>query len=133
MAATKTNFPIRARATGAERSSFLNQACGGDAELRSEVESLISSHNQAGDSIEGMAAEAATKMPSVEQGSIEGKQIGHYHGEKTIADMLEGIGRLLRVCESLDSGAYSRVYILDKDRKWSKHSFALVKWQLDLA
>jgi len=85
----------------AERSSFLNQACGGDAELRSEVESLISSHNEAGNSIEGMAAEAATKMLSAEQGSIEGKQIGHYHGEKTIADMLEGIGRLLRCANHL--------------------------------
>ena len=62
----------------AERSAFLNQACGDDATLRNEVESLISSHEQAGDSIEIMAAEAATKMLSAEQGSIEGKQIGHY-------------------------------------------------------
>jgi len=63
----------------AERSAFLNQACGDDVALRDEVESLISSHSQAGDSIENMAAEVATKMLSAEQGSIEGKQIGHYH------------------------------------------------------
>ena len=63
----------------AERSAFLNQACGGDVALRDEVESLITSHNEAGDSIEIMAAEAATKVLSAEQGSIEGKQIGHYH------------------------------------------------------
>jgi len=63
----------------AERAAFLNQACGGDVALRDEVASLISSHNQAGDSIEIMAAEAATKMLSAEQGSIEGEQIGHYH------------------------------------------------------
>lgn len=62
----------------AERSAFLHQACGGDAELRSEVESLISSHDRAGDSIEILAAEAATKMLSGQQGSIESKQIGHY-------------------------------------------------------
>jgi len=62
----------------AERSAFLHQACGDDAELRNEIESLISSHEQAGDSIEIMAVEAATKMLSAEQGSIEGKQIGHY-------------------------------------------------------
>lgn len=62
----------------AERSAFLHQACGGDAELRNEVESLISSHDQAGDSIEIMAAEAATKMLSAEQASIEGKRIAHY-------------------------------------------------------
>src|SRR5262245_29437777 len=61
-----------------ERSAFLHQACAGDAELLSEVEAHISSHNQAVDSIEIIAAEAATKMLSAEQSSIEGKQIGHY-------------------------------------------------------
>src|ERR1043165_3273711 len=70
----------------AERSAFLNQACGDDSALRTEVESLISSHDQAGDSIEIMAAEAATKMLSAEQDSIEGKQSGHYR-------MLSRIGR----------------------------------------
>jgi Tol biopolymer transport system component len=63
----------------AERSAFLRQACAGDPALRSEVESLISSHDQAGDSIEAMAAEAATEMLSADQtGSIAGKQIGRY-------------------------------------------------------
>src|SRR5205809_1364221 len=63
----------------AERSAFLNQACADDPALRSEVESLISSHDQAGDSIEAMAAEAATEILGDDQaGSIVGKQIGHY-------------------------------------------------------
>jgi serine/threonine protein kinase/tetratricopeptide (TPR) repeat protein len=63
----------------AERSAFLSQACADDAALRSEVESLISSHDQAGDSIEAMAVEAATEMLSTNQtDSIVGKQIGHY-------------------------------------------------------
>src|SRR5438093_5793172 len=63
----------------AERSAFLNQACADDAALRSEVESLISSHDQAGDSIEAMAMEAATEMLADEQaGRIVGQQIGHY-------------------------------------------------------
>src|SRR5213594_2501009 len=63
----------------AERSAFLYQACADDRELRSEVESLISSHDQAGDSIEAMAAEAATEMLADEQpGPILGKHIGHY-------------------------------------------------------
>jgi hypothetical protein len=61
----------------AERSAFLNQACAGDPALRSEVESLISSHDQAGDSIEAMAAEAATEMLANDR-AIAGKQIGHY-------------------------------------------------------
>jgi len=61
----------------AERSAFLSQACADDPALRSEVESLISSHDQAGDSIEAMAAEAATEMLENER-VIVGKRIGHY-------------------------------------------------------
>ncbi len=62
-----------------ERDAFLARACQDNHALRSEVESLISSHNQAGDSIEAMAVEAATEMLSADQtGSIVGKQIGHY-------------------------------------------------------
>src|SRR5688572_27902551 len=61
----------------AERSAFLNEACAGDEELRSEVESLISSHDQAGDSIEAMAVEAATEMLANDR-AIVGKQIGRY-------------------------------------------------------
>ena len=61
----------------AERSAFLNQACADDPALRSEVESLISSHDQAGDSMEAMAAEAATEMLADDR-AIVGKQIGRY-------------------------------------------------------
>src|SRR5438093_4160969 len=63
----------------AERSAFLNQACADDPPLRNEVELLIPAHDQAGDSIEAMAAEAATEMLDDDQaGSIVGKQISHY-------------------------------------------------------
>src|SRR5256712_1837480 len=63
----------------AERAAFLNQACADDPALRSQVESLIASHDQAGDSIEAMAAEAATEMLDDDQAvSIVGKQISHY-------------------------------------------------------
>ena len=51
----------------AERSAFLNQACADDPALRSQVESLIASHDQAGDSIEAMAAKAATEMLADDQ------------------------------------------------------------------
>jgi Tol biopolymer transport system component len=69
----------------AERSAFLTQACAGDPSLRREVESLISSHDQAGSSIEAMAAEAATEMLANDH-AIVGKQIGHYQ-------VLSSIGR----------------------------------------
>ena len=73
----KQIFQSALERTPAERSVFLAQACGDDAVLRNEVESLISSHNQAGESIEAMAAEAATEMLD-QAGPIVGKQIGHY-------------------------------------------------------
>jgi Tol biopolymer transport system component len=68
-----------------ERAAFLARACAGDPNLRSEVESLISSDEQAGDTIEviaaieAMAAQAATEMIADDRASsIIGKQIGHY-------------------------------------------------------
>src|SRR6059036_1213827 len=62
-----------------ERDAFLARACQDNPALRSQVESLIASHDQAGDSIEAMAAEAATEMLDDDQAvSIVGKQISHY-------------------------------------------------------
>src|SRR5262249_13307695 len=62
-----------------ERAAFIARACAGDPNLRSEVESLISSHDQAGNSIEALAAEAATEMLAGDQASsMIGKRIGHY-------------------------------------------------------
>jgi len=63
----------------AERSAFVAQACAGDPLLRSEVESLISAHDQAGTAIEAIAAEAATEMLADDQtGRVIGKRIGRY-------------------------------------------------------
>ena len=63
----------------AERAVFLDHACAGDVALRNEVESLISSHKQAGDSIEAMAAEAATEMLADDHSdSLLGKRFGRY-------------------------------------------------------
>src|SRR5262249_4561197 len=62
-----------------ERAAFIARACAGDPNLRSEVESLIPSHDQAGNSIEALAAEAATEMLAGDQASsMIGKRIGHY-------------------------------------------------------
>ncbi|MGH9968893.1 MAG: protein kinase domain-containing protein [Pyrinomonadaceae bacterium] len=60
-----------------ERDAFVARACQDNPALRSEVESLISSHDQAGDSIEAMAAEAATEMLADDR-TIVGQQIGRY-------------------------------------------------------
>ena len=63
----------------AERAVFLDHACTDDIALRNEVESLISSSDQAGDSIEAMAAEAATEMLADRStDSILGRRFGRY-------------------------------------------------------
>src|SRR5215471_4451856 len=71
----------------AERAAFVAQACAGDPALRNEVELLVFSHEQAGDSIEVIAAEAATEMLAADQASLLiGKRIGRYQ-------VLQAIGR----------------------------------------
>ena len=63
----------------AERAGFISKACSNDPELRSEVESLISSLGQAGESLQAIAAEAATELlVDRSADSVVGKQIGHY-------------------------------------------------------
>jgi serine/threonine protein kinase/Tol biopolymer transport system component len=62
-----------------ERDGFISEACADDRELRSEVESLISSHDQAGDSIQAVAVEAAIELLANDPaGTIVGKRIGNY-------------------------------------------------------
>lgn len=62
-----------------ERSSFISEACADDSELRSEVESLISSHEQAGDSVEAAATQVAARMVADDQdGSLIGRNLGPY-------------------------------------------------------
>jgi hypothetical protein len=46
----------------AERPAFLAEACGGDAELRAEVESLLAAHQAAGSFIDGSASDVAASL-----------------------------------------------------------------------
>jgi eukaryotic-like serine/threonine-protein kinase len=62
-----------------ERSVFLSQACAGDSDLRSEVESLIASHEKTGSFIDAPAYEAAAESLLHEQSDLKsGQIIGSY-------------------------------------------------------
>jgi eukaryotic-like serine/threonine-protein kinase len=62
-----------------ERSAFLDQACGGDDLLCSEVESLLSSYEQEKSFLEmPAAAVAAQSLIKEESAALVGKQLGHY-------------------------------------------------------
>ena len=62
-----------------ERSSFISQACLGDEELRSEVESLIASHEQSGSFIDQPAFEVAASLLAAERAELKpGYTLGSY-------------------------------------------------------
>lgn len=58
-----------------ERSLFISQACLGDEELRSEVESLIASHEQSGSFIDQPAFEAAASWLANERAELNPGQV----------------------------------------------------------
>jgi len=58
-----------------QRSAFLEEACGGDAELRREVESLLARQSEAESFVETPAAKVLTE---VQGQSLVGQQIGSY-------------------------------------------------------
>ena len=63
----------------AQRPGFLVSACGGDEELRLEVESLISSHQEAESFIEMPPGDLAAQMLGANECAFEpGEQIANY-------------------------------------------------------
>jgi hypothetical protein len=62
------------------RASFLDEACHGDASLRSEIEALIASHEKAGDFLEKPLYESAPELLDIQPPaeSLAGKQLGPY-------------------------------------------------------
>src|SRR5437667_8132785 len=72
------------RAPG-ERAAFLDEACNGDEGLRREVDSLLTSHEQATNFIELPAFEVAPELVTNDRtGALIGKVIGHYRIESLI-------------------------------------------------
>src|SRR5215216_5434561 len=62
-----------------ERDVFISQACSGDDELRSEVESLIASHEESGSFIDKPAFEAAASLLANEKAGLsQGQTIASY-------------------------------------------------------
>src|SRR2546421_3617993 len=78
-----------------QRTAYLDQACAGDEDLRDQVESLISSYEQAGSFIEQPAIEVdASVVAGPLTGAMAGESIGHF-----------------QIIEPLGSGGMGEVYL----------------------
>src|SRR4051812_29668491 len=74
----KSIFNSAIRYLPEERNSFLSQACSGDASLRSEVESLIASHEKSGDFIDEPAYQGAAWLADEKSELKAGQNIGSF-------------------------------------------------------
>ena len=64
------------------RAAFLDETCANDPDLRTEIESLISAHEQSGDFIEGSAADFAASLLAGD--ALHVKQVAQYEVDKLL-------------------------------------------------
>jgi tRNA A-37 threonylcarbamoyl transferase component Bud32/tetratricopeptide (TPR) repeat protein len=74
----KEIFAAAIEREAAQRASYVEQACGGDDELRTEVISLIEAHETAGNFIEGEAAQRVGLAHAAPQKDWIGRRLGPY-------------------------------------------------------
>ena len=76
----------------AERSSFLDRACGGDGELRRELESLLEQDARSTDVLGDVVSRAAARTAQAGAASPIGRRIGRYRIERELGH--GGMGRV---------------------------------------
>ena len=82
----KELFQSALEGEGSQRKRFLDEACAGDPSLREEVESLLTSHEQAPSFIESSALEIVSKvLPDQRDEQMVGQRIGPYKVIREIA------------------------------------------------
>ena len=94
----------------AERAAFLNDACGGDEELRREVESLLAYHGTANDfmALPAVTADLARLSPvasavrRTQESSVPGRLVGRVFGSYEVQALIAagGMGEVYRAVDT---------------------------------
>ena len=97
-----------ARTDPAERAAYLAQACGGDRELRAEVERLLAANERAGDFLECGVRNVEGEL---------GMQKAEGRGQNADTELVEKVGTVIgryRLLEEIGEGAFGVVYMAEQ-------------------
>jgi eukaryotic-like serine/threonine-protein kinase len=114
-------FEALEKGTAAERAAFLDSACGGDAELRRQVEKLLKAHSRVGDFLKSPIVEqlaAAPERPNASPGQGSDRSTNADDDEDNTLAFLQpstrpdSLGRIghYEVLEVLGKGGFGIVF-----------------------
>jgi serine/threonine protein kinase/tetratricopeptide (TPR) repeat protein len=109
-----------------ERASYLDKACDGDPSLRAAVESLLKSHEETGNFVEGPAYQAAADILVDGMELRAGETVGHYR----IVSLL-GEGGMGKVYLAEDTKLHRKVSLKFLSQSFTKDSQRLRRFELE--
>lgn len=106
-----------------ERASYLDEICDGDTEIRSEVESLLASHDEANSFLENPPIDGEDLTETKQLQISNGATFGHYEIVSQI-----GVGGMGEVYLALDKKLDRKVAVKILNEKFAKHEANLQRF-----